>query len=296
MTRQSGYRRDGFTLIELLVVISIIAVLVALTTAAVMRGREAVVRADNGWRMEQVTVATNMFCTSAALGQPGNLPPAPFVLKPTYSINEPEAIYLKRIFPNLPVTGGGTTLSVAGLPSTPITLADGNQVAVFFLTGGELMQYQGFSTNGQQPFTPKSASAPDEQRIGPFLQLKANMYSVAPAGITSPTLPANGASWLLDPYGVPYAIFLAGPKGAYLTSAGAAQSFTVTTPTGTSTVNTYYRGSSPVKYENPKTLQIISAGPNKLFGKGQEWSSPATGAGEDDKSNFSTAVIGAGPQ
>ncbi len=285
MTRLSGYRRDGFTLIELLVVISIIAVLVALTTAGVMKGREAVVRADNGWRMEQVTVATNVFCTSAALGQPGNLPPAPFVLKPTYNINEPEAIYLKRIFPNLPIVSGMLT---TGLSNTT-TLADGNQVAVFFLTGGA-PDYAGFSTNGQQPFAAKAV--PDEQRIGPFLQLKANMYSTTPGQGLTP----NNHAWLLDPYGVPYAIFLAGPKGAYLTSASATPSFTVTTATGTSTVKPYYRGSAPVKYENPKTLQIISAGPNKLFGGGELWSGPVAGAGEDDKSNFSTAVIGAGPQ
>lgn len=280
MTRLSGYRRDGFTLIELLVVISIIAVLVALTTAGVMKGREAVVRADNGWRMEQITVAANSFGASAELSQPGSLPPPPFRLKPNYLLAngtlDPtytiEASYLKRLFPNLEL--GNTKLPDA-------TLDDGNQIAVFFLTGGTPMEFQGFA-RGQQPFIKKAAGS--EQRIGPFLQLKLSMYETL----------ANGQARVLDPYGVPYVIFLSGPKATY-TVAGStttAQTFTFNTVT----VSPYNRGGSPVKLENPKTLQIISAGPNKKFGTGGTWSGPIAGDGEDDKSNFSTAVIGAGPQ
>ncbi|MBP3958491.1 prepilin-type N-terminal cleavage/methylation domain-containing protein [Gemmata sp. G18] len=287
MTRLSGYRRDGFTLIELLVVISIIGVLVALTTAGVMKGRDAVIRADNGWRMEQITVAANSFGVSAELSQPGHLPPPPFRLKKNYTLSDGsldptytiEASYLKRLFPNLYLADTGLTDAV---------LDDGNQIAVFFLTGGAPMEFQGFA-RGQKPFTKKAQG--DEQRIGPFLQLKLNMYETL----------ANGHARVLDPYGSPYVVFLAGSKGTY-TVAGSTttvQTFT----SGSVIVSPYYRQTLPLpatppppKYENPKTLQIISAGPNKTFGAGGIWSGPINGAGEDDKSNFSTAVIGAGPQ
>ena len=301
MTRLSGYRRDGFTLIELLVVISIIGVLVALTTAAVMKGRDAVVRADNGWRMEQVTIAANSFGTSAELSQPGYLPQPPFRLRKNYyladnvtldSVSITEASYLKRLFPNL-------NLLDTGLAEDSV-LVDGNQVAVFFLTGGAMLEYQGFA-RGQKPFTAKKL--PDEQRIGPFLQLKLNSYSIAPpAEFATPNSGTIKHAWLLDPYGVPYAVFMAGPKGNY-----GAQMFPAGPTLGqpNKLVVPYYRQSPvtssnpspPIKYENPKTIQIISAGQNKGFWGGGNWEGATIAfPGDDDKSNFSTAIIGAGPQ
>ena len=269
MVRQSGHRRDGFTLIELLVVISIIAILMGLTTAAVMRVKEAGTRTENGWRIDQVTIANDTFCSTSPLGPPNYLPPAPFVLKSAYNVNDPEAIYLKRLFPNM-------SLTATGLPN--VTLVDGNQVMVFFLTGGKVTEYAGFSNNSQQPFAP---AASGEVRRGPYLQLKSTMYA---------TDATNGQARLIDPYGTPYAVFTAGPKGNY-----AGQSFTF----NSTTVAPYSRGTSPLKYENPKTLQIISAGQDKKFGPfapGGDWSAGAQGDGRDDKSNFSTATLGSGPQ
>ncbi|MBY0457303.1 MAG: type II secretion system GspH family protein [Gemmataceae bacterium] len=258
--------RAGFTLIELLVVIAIIAVLVGLTSAAVMRVRSSATRAKNRNQIEQIDVAAKSFCGQEVNSKIGFLPPPPFNLKSQYSANEPEASYLKQLFPNL-------NLGNTGLPNA--RLEDGNQVALFFLTGGEVTNYTGFSNNPQQPFTPGTAG---ENRRGPYLQLQASMYNRA----------ANGMGQLIDPYGTPYVIFIAGPKGAYTNATGGTQTMAGMSP--------FSRG-TPVKFEVQKgPLQIISAGENQQFGTGGNWGAGIAGPGQDDVSNFSSAQLGAGPQ
>jgi prepilin-type N-terminal cleavage/methylation domain-containing protein len=276
MLRRWNHRREAFTLIELLVVIAIIAVLVGLTSAAVMKGRSAVIRGQNTQQMSQITQAYTTFCGQENMGKTGFLPPAPFRLQNAYNTNDPEAGYLKQLFPNLSISATG----LPGTPAAPVVLQDDNQVACFFLTGGAVTNYTGFSNNPQQPFIPGS---PGETRKGPFLQLTAKMYSTNPPGKT-----ANGQAWLVDVYGTPYAIFHGGKTGAYRTATGTAQSFSI----GTSTVAPYTRAG---KFENPTTLQIISAGPDRVFSPGGDWSA-ITGAAQDDTSNFSPNVLSAGPQ
>lgn len=278
MMRRTGTarsRRSGFTMIEMLVVVMIIGLLVGLLIPAVIKVQDAVKRSKVNWQMTQITTAADQFCASESMGKVGYLPQAPFQLKPIYNVNETEAIYLKQVFPNLPPGPSAGTIST-GLPTA--TLVDGNEVAMFFLTGGEITQYSGFATNSQQPFLP--AAATGEIRKGPFVQLQADMYEVTAAGTRAR---------FIDPYRQPYAIFM-GRNGSYGTQ-------TFTSPVTSTTVAPYYRGTPPKqKYENPKGIQIISAGQDKRFGIGGDWNARVEDKDTmDDLSNFSTTGLGYGP-
>lgn len=297
MMRRTGTarsRRSGFTMIEMLVVMMIIALLIALLVPAVMKVQDSARRAEAKWQIDQISMAADQFCNLESMGKVGYLPTkVPFNLKPSYVIDasgntEEEAKYLMRVFPGLEVKeASGVKQVITGLTNS-ISLVDGNQIAVFFLTGGVPTQFSGFSNNPRLPFS--TSATIGEVRKGPFLQLKDTMYSTNPPGFT-----ANGQAWLMDPYKSPLAIFSSGQKRDYLTTLGG-QSFVF----NSQTVTPYFRGlgtaASPKKFESPKGIQIISAGSDKLFAPGGNWDDIKEHKfAMDDLGNFSPNALGYGP-
>ncbi|MFM8272534.1 MAG: type II secretion system protein [Gemmata sp.] len=272
--RRGGRRRDAFTLIELLVVIGIIVILMSLTVAGAMRVRGAAVRTENVDRMKQIENAYNQCVSQESMGRVGYLPtvrttvpPSPgggvFRIRKSYPATgfTYETTYLTQMFSQINL---GNTGAVAD-----VDLQDDNEVAVFFLTGGTVTDYEGFSNNPQQPFAPKSL--PDEQR------------KVFIKGVPKRWLNSTGLRFV-DSYDTPYTVFLPNRQGSYSSCLPA------------NGVNAYRRGT---KFENPKSMQIISAGINKQFGPGGDWSGGASAVGatgRDDVSNFSPSEHAAGPQ
>ncbi|MDB5313651.1 MAG: hypothetical protein JWO38_7853 [Gemmataceae bacterium] len=121
--------------------------------------------------------------------------------------------------------------------------------------------YEGFSTRKQVPFAPPVAGEP---RIGPFLD-------VGPGRLDAETPPRY-----LDPWGMPYAYFAFD------------QSINAYPAHSWKGVTAYRQNGKPLHSQG---FQIISSGPNKVFGPGGEWSpgqgvwAPG-GSGGDDLSNF----------
>jgi hypothetical protein len=290
-------RRMAFTLVELLVVITIITVLVGLLMSAVSRARDAGKRTDNIDRMAQVGSAVGF------AKQKVNMPyvwSGPFNLKGQYDGNEPELDILLTMFPNM-MTKSNPIPNLPmndpnqnnGLPSNTNVTLDANQALVLLLTGGAPTEMTGFSTDPRKPF------AKGGSRKGPFLEANPKWFSVAPlapTGVTLNTLAPNHP-WLIDPFGVPYAVFAAtkGKNGNYGVNAN---------PTLAPGAQTLY-GVSPYQtgtgFVNATSFQIISAGKDKGFGAGGG-NLPATNqlpsgeGGEDDQANFSRATLGSGIQ
>jgi prepilin-type N-terminal cleavage/methylation domain-containing protein len=291
LTRRPAAPRRAFTLTELLVVITIIALLIGLLLPALSGVRTKARETDNFQHMQQIATAVTNFQTKMrveyipAYGGGNN---GVFRLRSQYynspanatqiSVNSPEALYLKQLFPQLPPNNLGFS---TGLTTAQERDMDPNQTLTFFLTGADITQYQGFSNNRQQPFNVGAAA---DTRIGPFLETKPTDFD------------ATGTR-LLDKFGVPYAYFSAHvyntSRQAFVTDYGNGAYSQTYTPAGT--VQAY--ATAPGRFLNPKSFQIISAGANKLFGPGGVWAPgqgvyDQRGAGYDDFGTFQKARLG----
>jgi hypothetical protein len=185
--------------------------------------------------------------------------PAGFRLKAAHDPADPEAVYLRQVFPQL-------DLADNGLPPGTDDRLDPNQALVFFLTGGRYTNYQGFSRDKQHPLRPP-ADAPGA-RVGPFLDVTADRL--------------DAAGRYLDPWGTPY---------AYLAYDPASNDYPDRDCFGVRA----YRVNG--KAMNPKGFQIISAGPDRRFGPGGDWTPgegpwAAGGPGADDLANFNLGPLG----
>jgi prepilin-type N-terminal cleavage/methylation domain-containing protein len=347
MMRQSGHRRTGFSLIELLVVITIIAVLMGLVLAAVLKVRDVGPRATTTSQMGAIGNAIGTYKGSASFGNAKYIPPGsynntassinvagitvppgtwgPFRLRDAYppantaalgqpDINSFEAQYIIQVFgvrptpSTSPSTPGQPCIVTLGNPGLSENL-DANQTLTFFLCGIPNVQgtgavFTGFSSNSQQPFTPRAT--PTETR---------RSVNFDPSGGSKQAYQVdtiNGFPRLVDGWGTPFAYFAAynGQTNAYnplnLTP-GSVPYIGGYNPNGIGFTSqyapsgyTYYpTGLQPYllnnQYLNPSGYQLISAGVDRMFGLSGNWGA-VDAHGQDDKASFSTANLGAGPQ
>lgn len=264
--------RAGFTTIELLVVIAIIAILMALLLPAIQRARDSAKRATAASDINQLASAIGVFKQKTHASY---IPNGPFRLCTDYPANWPETAYLKSLWPYMNLADNGLRVSGAVVSSQNPLVLDANQVMTFFLTGGPYTGYQGFSNNRQQPFTPPGAVG--EQRFTALEQAPASKF--------------DAAGHYLDPWGTPYAYFSwESPSNTY--------PVTVFSAAGSPVVAYFTPGTTPPRFINGKSFQIISAGRNKVFGAGGAWT-PGAGAwanetsspGGDDMSNFNNGAM-----
>jgi prepilin-type N-terminal cleavage/methylation domain-containing protein len=332
MLRPKSYsrptRRTGFTLIEILIVIGIIAILIALLLPAVMRAFDVGTQTQNFSQIGQLE--TGIGVAKQKLNLTGGIPPGPFNLKSSYLATDPEMPYLTAAWPQAYMGPTGPWTGNTGLPN--VTL-DSNQTLLFFLTGGTITNFTGFSTNPSNPLgtNPVAPTQAGDNRVGPFLQMSNKYFvvynptktfgglvfqsTVSPTQSSNVTVSASGQTpyqaWIVDPYGMPYAYFAVqnGKNGMYFapslttsmsfSTTSIVQSYTVNYASpvhgiSSSTVSPYFATNNGVStFFNPAGVQIISAGKDTIFGPGGTLP-PSNEYGFDDVANISKTLLGGG--
>ncbi len=314
--------RGGFTLVELLVVIAIIAILVSLTAAAVMKLMGKGPEAQNRNDLNQLAIALGNF-----KAQFGAFPPSRCRIcsrKNQYfqsgqpatqdKIDADSIQFLQMMFPRLgesnlwmnPNNNGqnGNGIDWGWGPQAVVDL-EGEQCLVFFLGG---YPTGGGGQNGclgwsSDPVNPANPAGPRLQG-SPFYDFKSDRL----VAITTPLLNNPNASNLpafvyLDAYGKqtdpkskPFAYFSSYKSLNGYNRYGSSDCASLgVSPYFISASN--INGQLVVRYHNPDTFQLISAGEDKVFGPGGQWTA-GTGMntpvnGRDDITNFHPRMLGA---
>jgi len=277
--------RRGFTLIELLVVIAIIAVLVGLTSAAVLRvlfkGPEIQTQSE----IQQLAAAISAFKQEFGV----KTMPSRIVLREDMNYNSADPLeadsraYLGMMFGRrlgAPINWSGRA-DFAPANANRVYQLRGEHCLVFFLGGLQdpaVNAVRGFSTSPINPMDPSGT------RRGPFFDFKTNRLQRDSS--------ANGFFVYLDAFNPPitagrkpYVYFSDYSTNVYIKYGG---------PDTFRPVAPYQL--SPNKFVNPGGFQIISAGADGLFGNPASWN-PTTGTsdsnGRDDFANFSRRRLGA---
>jgi prepilin-type N-terminal cleavage/methylation domain-containing protein len=280
-------RRGGFTLIELLVVIAIIAVLVSLTTAAVMQVMIKLPQTKTRVEIGQLEASILSFSQD----HNGVIMPSTLILRENnvYPAGDPTGNFLRRAWgKNIGVGQTAGSPPVAGIDwnqngvidANPIVLT-GSQCLVFYLggTGGT----HGFSNNNNNPMSAQG---------NPYFSFVASRLQ------QDPSAAANNSTQFpvyIDGYtpGKPY---------AYFSTSGVMNSYNYLDCSSIG-AQPYY-DTNPGNWVNPTSYQIISAGRNGIFGglgstNGAAWSSTSGTLdpnGRDDQANFSQRLLMAGAQ
>jgi len=320
MLRRTSARRVGFTLIEMIVVIAIIAILLSLTTAAVMKVLGKGPEADTASRLDTVSSSVTRFGGDQSLGAPKYIPAGqvdmnPYVLvggvpdptKPNPTFGQVIAPFrLRSSYPKAASPSPDRNaldencfeaqyiarlfnqadlqnLTGPGGPAIDAKL-NANQTLTFFLNGIQVPDGSGAVTFVGFSNNKKYPFAPKgtatEDRKGPFMQ---NLERKRYTTV-------NGYAELIDAWGNPVAYF-----SAYNEKSGTMSGY-----------NPYPGGPVPYvsgkTFVNEKTFQLISAGKDgKFTPPAAVLASPANGDWSkvdpncDDWGNFSPRRLGAGP-
>ena len=294
---------SAFTLIELLVVIAIIGILVALTSAGVMkilsRGQTVAARTELSQLEAAIAAAKQNFGNVDSLPSKINLhSDANSLMNDNSQIGINTRNFLTKAFGKawipLPTqTSPSVVYSStpymfwmgAGYTGTyPVTLT-GMEALVFWLGGirdNNIGTFLGFSSYPSTPWDITNA-----KRKGPFYEFKQKQIVTLPGTINYTMVNNSGGAYAYFSSSE-YAYFLANPLGGI--------------------VYPYHKSpTAPVassSYYNPKTFQLISSGQDKTFGSllpnnpvpGGYYKPPYASGSPifDDIANFSALQLGVG--
>jgi general secretion pathway protein G len=316
-------RRPGFTLVEMLVVLAIIVVLVSLVAGVVLRflGQGPIMQAQT--EISQLNQSVELFKQKYGIYPPSKIflanTQADYV---TAKTNDPTnaAFYdqswsiINRIFPKLDwnnTSGQGLIDWTGNNGAGPVykafkgTFLEGDQCLVFFLGGmqtsaGGVNSCLGFANNSRNPTSMINTA----NNYPPLFEFSSRRLGTVTRVYTKTGLYGQSPSTFsffvyADTYdtGVPYAYFSTyGNRNGYQTNDCASQvSASLSTPTQTIYLTPYLEANAtPVRYYNPNTFQIISAGADGDFGDGGFWNpglNPVNRPTTDNQSNFNTGGL-----
>jgi prepilin-type N-terminal cleavage/methylation domain-containing protein len=283
-------RRGGFTLVELLVVITILAILFALTAAAVIKaiGKGDEVKLRN--EISQLANGVQAFKTQFQ----ATYVPSHFTIRTQYSYADPiqaaDAQYLKSVWPRIgaPIKDNagnviGLQVNWWGLSGANGTTLTGNQCLVLFLGGPDGVS--GFSSSATDPMAPPPTTNPPP-RVGPF-------YEFDPSRLVGAPLTYK------DIFGLPYVYFSSYKSGNDYNPT--ADKVTLTNSDGTTVTMVPYQINA-TRFANPNAFQIISAGKDGMYdtanstGGRLNWAGATGGSPSqesyDNMANFHPTLLG----
>ena len=317
--RTLSRRPAGFTLVELLVVISIIAVLAALTTAAVQKVREVGKRTQAKVEIDQISMALDTIKSNFRVRDiacHGSIDTTNYYFKLCKDYANDGGVdrrlsyeygVLKQMFPAAALAstddGWVSTMSTDGvgngLPDG--VFLDSSHLLAFWLGGyyrdtslsgtSSYVFTSGFNSDARFPF--RSAGTPGAKK-GPYLDIPAARQSVLSNtltyGLTCPRY--------MDPWGTPYCFF--GTENGRDNNYASVDRFDWN---GTRCLPLLTKA-SPATYANQKSFQVFSAGKNKTFAfatsqsGAQSWVPGANpfilnGQGAENFANFHPTILSA---
>lgn len=277
------HRRSGFTLLELLMVIAVIAILVALLTAALQGVRIKARIAQVGSEISQLDTAVTKFNSTYNIDPPSslNIPAA----GGTWTAIDRSKV--RAIWPQFDFTTNG------GLGNTTAKSLCGAECLVFFLggfplTSGTKTSMTGFSKN---PITPWSAAGTN--REGPYFEFDSGRLV---------DLDGDAFPEFLDPLPAqtaPYQYYASQGKSYVINNTSAPEQFNIL-PVAANNPQKIYLKSEKVGTvgknvpQRSESFQIISPGLDGIYGPGGIYTdgSELTGARSTEADNITNFSAG----